>query len=83
MKESEKNMMISLCNNEHCIEASYGVIEGDKIRVFEGPLKGLESVVRKVNRHKKEAVIEIEIMGDVRLVTVALEVVDKVACSRY
>ena len=83
MKETEKNMMISLCNNEHCIEASYGVIEGDAIRVFEGPLKGLESVVRKVNRHKREALIEIEIMGGARLVTVALEVVEKVTCSRY
>lgn len=82
MKESEKNMMISLCNNEHCIEASYGVIEGDKIRIFEGPLKGLESVVRKVNRHKREALIELEIMGDVRLVTVALEVVEKVKTNR-
>ncbi len=78
MKESEKNMMISLCNNEHCIEASYGVIEGDKIHIMDGPLKGLGSYVKKVNRHRREAVIEIEIMGDVRLVAVALEVVEKV-----
>jgi len=82
MKESEKNMLISLCNNEYCIEASYGIIEGDKIHIIDGPLKGMESIVRKVNRHKREAVIEMEIMGEVRLVTVALEVVEKVACSR-
>jgi transcriptional antiterminator NusG len=79
MKECEKNMLLCLCNNDHCIGASYGIIEGDKIHIFDGPLKGLESVVRKVNRHKREALIEIEIMGDVRLVTVALEVVEKVS----
>lgn len=78
MKESEKLRLLSLCNNDHCIEASYGIIEGDKIHIFDGPLKGMESIVRKVNRHKREALIEIEIMGDVRLVTVALEVVEKV-----
>lgn len=77
MKVSERNMLISLCDNKHCIGTSYGVFEGDKIHIIEGPLKGLESVVRKVNRHKREAMIEIEIMGDVRLVTVALEVVEK------
>jgi len=32
----------------------------------------MESIVKKVNRHKREALIEIEIMGDARLVTVAL-----------
>ena len=79
MKESEKNMLISLCDNEYCISSSIGVIEGDKIHITDGPLKGMESIVRKVNRHRREAVIEIEIMGDVRLVTVALEVVEKVA----
>ncbi|RXE58673.1 antiterminator LoaP [Acetivibrio mesophilus] len=78
MKESEKLRLLSLCNNDHCIEVSYGIIEGDKIHIFDGPLKGMESIVRKVNRHKREALIEIEIMGDVRLVTVALEVVKKV-----
>lgn len=83
MKESEKNMLISLCNNEYCIEASYGIIEGDKIHIIDGPLKGMESIVRKVNRHKREALIEIEIMGDVRLVTVALETVEKLACTSY
>jgi len=83
MKESEKNMLIGLCNNEHCIEASYGVVEGDKIHIIGGPLKGLESVVRKINRHKREAMIEIEIMGDVRLVTVALEVVETVSGDCY
>lgn len=80
MKESEKNALISLSDNEHCIGASYGFIEGEKIHVTEGPLKGLEGVVRKVNRHKREALIEIEIMGNVRLINVALEVVDKVKC---
>ncbi len=81
MRESEKQRLLRLCNNDHCIEASYGIIEGDKIHIFDGPLKGMESIVKKVNRHKREALIELEIMGDVRLVTVALEIVKKVSIN--
>jgi len=47
MRESERQRLLSLCNNEHCIEASYGIIEGDRIRIFEGPLKGMESIVKR------------------------------------
>ena len=78
MKDDERQMLLNLCNNDHCIETSYGIIEGDKIQITSGPLIGMESVVKKINRHKREALIEIEIMGDVRTVSVALEVVDKV-----
>ncbi len=78
MKEAERQMLLNLSNNDHCIETSYGIIEGDKIHISSGPLKGKESVVKKLNRHKREALIEIEIMGDVRLISVALEIVDKV-----
>ena len=77
MKESERQMLLGLCNNDHCIESSYGIIEGDKIHIIDGALKGMESIVKKVNRHKRQALIEIEIMGDVRLVSVGLEIVDK------
>lgn len=77
MKESERQMLLGLCNNDHCIESSYGIIEGDKIHIIDGSLKGMESIVKKVNRHKRQAWIEIEIMGDVRLVSVGLEIVDK------
>lgn len=39
----------------------------------------MESIVRRINRHKRQALIELEIMGDVRMVTVALEIVKKVS----
>ena len=68
-------MLLSLCNDSHCIESSSGIIEGDKIHVTDGPLKGYESIIKRVNRHKRQAVIEIEFIGDRRQVSVPLEVV--------
>jgi transcriptional antiterminator NusG len=78
MRESEKGMLLSLCDKNHCIEPSSGIIVGDRIHILDGPLKGWESIVRKVNRHKRQAWIEIEFMGNMRLVIVALEIVDKI-----
>lgn len=78
MRDSERQMLMSLCNGEHCIESSRGVISGDKIHITSGALKGLETIVRKVNRHKRLAWIGMEFMGEMRLVKIALEIVEKV-----
>lgn len=78
MRESERRVLFNLWNPEHCIAASIGIIEGDKIHITKGPLKGYESRVRKINRHKRQAWIELEFMGDIRLVAVPLEIIGKV-----
>lgn len=77
MRESEKSMLQYLCNDDHCIESSSGIMVGDNICITDGPLKGREGILGKVNRHKRQAWIEIEIMGEIRLVSVALEIIDK------
>ena len=78
LRESEKQMLLSLCNNDYCIESSCGFIEGDRVYIIEGPLKGFESIIRKIDRHKRTALIEIEFMGDLRLVHVGLEIIRKI-----
>ncbi len=75
MKESERQMLLSLCNDSHCVELSSGFIEGDKIYITDGPLKGRESIVRKINRHKRQVWIEMEFMGELKRVRIALELV--------
>nr|WP_240464225.1 antiterminator LoaP [Paenibacillus apiarius] len=78
MRDSERQALVSLCNDDYCIRSSCGIIEGDSIQITDGPLKGWDSKVKKINRHKRQAVIELELMGDIRLVNVALEIVKKI-----
>lgn len=78
MREHEKNMLLKLCNNSHLIEPSSGVIVGSKVYIKEGPLMGLESIVRKIDRHKRRAVIEVDFMGTNKSINVALEIVEKI-----
>lgn len=74
MRDSERDMLLSLCNDDYCIESSSGIKVGNKVYIKEGPLKGQESIVKKIDRHKRQATIELEFMGDVRQVIVGLEV---------
>lgn len=78
VKEEERQSLLLLCNDSHSIEASTGVIVGDKICVTEGALAGRESIIKKIDRHKMEALIDLNFMGAVRQVKVALRVVEKV-----
>ena len=69
--------MERLFGADFCVVGSIGFIEGNTIRITSGALVGLEGRIRKVNRHKREAIVEMEMMGAVRDVAVMLEVVEK------
>lgn len=60
------------------VEMSEGIIEGGKVRIISGPLQGQEALIRKIDRHKKKAWIEVEMFRRVQLVCVGLEIVAKI-----
>lgn len=59
------------------IEMSSGVIEHDRVIVNTGPLQGLEGSIRKIDRHKRLACLEIQMLGRVKTIVVGLEIVSK------
>lgn len=59
------------------VESSIGFIEGDKVRIVDGPLFGLESNITYINRHKRIARLSIDFLGEVREIEVPLEIVAK------
>ena len=61
--------------NERVIGMSTGVIEGDDVIVQSGPLKGLEGWIRRVDRHKRLAYLEVRILGRTKTIGVGLEIV--------
>jgi transcriptional antiterminator NusG len=56
---------------------SKGIIEGDHIIVESGPLKGYEGFIKKIDRHKRIAFIDVELFNTVTTVKVGLEIVSK------
>lgn len=78
MRKAEQIFLQKLMGIDNCIDDSIGFIEGDKIIITSGVLEGMESIIKKVNRHKREALLEVNIMGDARQIKVALEIVKKI-----
>ena len=60
---------------DRVIGMSTGVIENDRVIVREGPLRGLEGCIRKIDRHRRLAFLEIGILGRTKTIGVGLEIV--------
>ena len=64
--------------DERVIELSEVTIEeGQKVNIVSGPLKGFEGKVTKFDLHRRKAVIEINILGNVVRTDVGIEIIRK------
>ncbi len=64
-------------NNDGVLGTSIGMIEGDRIEILSGPLKGNEGYIKQINRHKRTALIEIDMFGRFSRVIIGLEIISK------
>ena len=85
--KEEEEILSRLCGSgedawdDDLIGMSYGFQEGETITVTDGPLQGLEGKILKIDRHKREAKVSMEILGDRRVITLGLEVVKREQCN--
>lgn len=78
VSEEEVSFLTSVMNEDYVVEESVGFLIGDEVKIESGPLGGLEGKIQYINRHKREAVIGVDLFGRVSKMTVALEVVKRV-----
>ena len=60
---------------DRCVPMSMGVMEGDRVVVVSGPLKGREALIKSVNRHRSIAYVELQICGRIVTTKVGLGIV--------
>jgi transcriptional antiterminator NusG len=77
MKEEERKALEAIMDQGRCVAASRGIIVGDRTMITEGPLMGQEGIIRRIDRHKRRAFLELPMFGQPRLAEVALTVVEK------
>ncbi len=68
-------------DGDRTVALSIAVKYGDSITVTDGPLKGREGIIKKINRHKCLAYLEVSIGGKRVTTTVGLAVLPKEECS--
>ncbi len=76
--DEDLRVLERLLNEDRLVAMSTGYIEGDRVTIVDGPLEGLETVIRKIDRHKRTALVEMHMFGRVQEVAVGLEVVGRV-----
>ena len=54
------------------------VIEGDKIRIVDGPLMGIQSEIKKVNLHKRTVTVEFELCNRTIEAKVGINIITKI-----
>ena len=73
----ERQFIERFVNKDKVIDASIGLIEGDRIRIIEGPLIGNESLIKKINRHKRTALVEVTLFGEIQTIELSCEIIAK------
>ena len=77
LHETEVAFLRQFGKEEHVVEMSVGYIEGDEVVITNGPMEEWSGKVKRIDRHKMIAVLEIEFFGRMTDVTVGLEIVEK------
>lgn len=77
LPQDEVAFLKAFGEEDQVVDISRGCIEGDAVIVERGPLKGKEGLIRRIDRHKRIAEIEIEFLGERRKAKVGLEIVRK------
>lgn len=60
------------------VAMSEGIIAGTQVIITDGPLKGYEGYIKKIDRHKRKAWLELPMFGRLQRVQVGVEIVRKV-----
>ncbi len=74
LTEKETAFIMRFGGPDHVVGMSEGIIEGSQVRVLSGPLMGMEALIKKIDRHKRKAWLEVELFGAKRLVEAGLDI---------
>ncbi|MCM1262528.1 MAG: antiterminator LoaP [Butyrivibrio sp.] len=77
LKESEEELLEHMGVRENALDISTGVIRNGVVHVTKGPLTGLESYIRKIDRHKRKAWLELDLFGRMVKMEAGLEITEK------
>lgn len=78
LADEEKTIISAFIGDtDHVMKMSEGIIEGDEIVVLKGPLMNHTGLVKKTDRHKRLAYLEIWMCGRRTTIKAGLEIVRK------
>lgn len=77
LSAAERDWFLAFIDQDRVVRMSEGFIENQQVRITRGPLMGMEGRIRKVDRHKRCAFLEVNMFGRITTAKVGLEIVRK------
>lgn len=77
LSDGEVTFLEKFGGEEQVVQMSEGVIEQSKVVITDGPLVGMEGYIRKIDRHKRKAWVEVEMFRRIQRIQVGVEIVSK------
>lgn len=74
LTEEEVLFMQKFGGEKQIVEISKGILEGNQVRILSGPLIGKETLIQKIDYHKRRAYLELEMFGRMQRICLGLEV---------
>lgn len=76
---NDEKLLVSafIGDDAHVMKMSEGIIEGDEIKIIKGPLMGYTGYVKKIDRHKRLAYLELPMFGRMLTIKAGLEIIKK------
>ena len=75
--QEEIDLLMKIGTDKQLVEMSSGIIENDRVQILAGALMGMEGNIRRIDRHKRMAYMEIEMFGRTVEMKVGLEIIRK------
>ena len=73
----EKQRLCLLMNDDGIIEASRGYKDGECVEITKGALVGHEAEIQRIDRHKRTATVELELLGKCVKMNLGLELANR------
>lgn len=77
LREDEIRLLNQWGAADKALEISTGIMENQSVRITEGPLAGMEGCIRRIDRHKRKAWLEIHMCGRMMRLEAGLEIMEK------
>lgn len=77
LSQEEVNLLMRMGKDNQLVEMSSGIIKDNRIQILSGPLQGMEDSIRRIDRHKRVAYLEVEMFGRTVEMKAGLEIIKK------
>ncbi|SMF76889.1 acyl carrier protein [Paenibacillus uliginis N3/975] len=73
--DEQMSIILEMLNENDIIDYLKILFRNEKVKVISGPCKGLEGRIKKIDKHKKRAKIQLDILGLEKIVDIGIEII--------